>query len=130
MSTQRRVVSLGEALTLATGIAFTENFDRVHELVEWMAGEPTWTHQIPRVGREIEAWMKRRWPELAAIDVSTVTPENWRRWLAARVEEMGAEFTLERMPGDDHRQIDPLTEGVEVFGKPPVAVIVVETERD
>jgi hypothetical protein len=118
-----REVPLGVALSVGTGIALCDDFSAVHELIEWMVGEPTWTHQLPRVGLECKEWMKRCDPRIAALKKDEITPENWREWLAGIEAEWGPTVTLHRMPGDDHTHIDPLTEGVEIFGEPPIVIV-------
>lgn len=61
-------------LSIVTGRLVCE-FDKVHEAIEWMAGEPTWTHQLPRVAREAAAVILERHPDLAAAvdDAGQVT---------------------------------------------------------
>ena len=50
-------------------------FTDVHGCIERMAGGSVWTHQLPAVMRRIEPLARAAFPELSAVDVSSVNPE-------------------------------------------------------
>lgn len=114
-------------LSIVTGSLVCE-FDKVHEAIEWMAGEPVWTHQLPRVSREIQAAMLVRRPELAAAvaEAEHVTHDNYRDWVARWVERYGETMTVERLSATQHASKNPIAELTEMAPDKPV--IVVETK--
>ena len=77
-----------------------------------MCGEPVWTHQLPRVGREIRPVVLRQHPQLAPVieEANAVNTDNWQDKLAAWVGRFGDEITLSPMTADDHQSIDPLSD--------------------
>ena len=57
------------AMSVITGVLVHERFSEVHECMTYMAGEAVWTHQLPRISREAQAWAAVARPDLApAID--------------------------------------------------------------
>lgn len=117
------------AMSVITGFLVHMPFSDVHEAHEYMAGQPVWTHQIPRVSREAQAAMLALWPELApAIDeAKTVTAENYRDVLAVWVERYGPTMMLPVLNADQHESIDPMSELAEKVH--PSKIIAVEARR-
>ena len=101
--------------------------DGIYQLSEFMAGEPIWTHQLPRVCREISPVVLRQHPQLAPVieESEAVTPDNWEAMLAAWVQRFGAMITLSPMSADDHERIDPVSELAEKVH--PDRIIVAKT---
>lgn len=98
-------------LSVVTGSLVSE-FSFVHQMLEWMAGEPVWTHQLPRVCREAVPVIIAAHPSLqAAVDeAEQVTRENWSEWRRTWLDRYGETLTVPRIPAADHRSIGPLTE--------------------
>ena len=107
MSTQR--FHLGAVLSMTTGHLLCE-MDDLYKIAQHLAGEPIWTHQLPRVGREAKPHLLAQFPALASVDAEEVTPENYAEWLAARVAKFGEWFDVAPMSADQHESIDPLSE--------------------
>jgi len=39
--------------SITSGILMIDDFSKVHEAIEFIAGYPVWTHELPRVCREV-----------------------------------------------------------------------------
>ena len=91
--------------------------DGIYQVSQFMAGEPVWTHQLPRVGREICPVVLRQHPQLAPViaEAEAVTPDNWQEMLAGWVSRFGESLALSPMTADDHERIDPISEAAEMI---------------
>ncbi|WP_223690091.1 DUF7736 domain-containing protein [Leifsonia poae] len=65
MSTTTRDFHIGTILTITSGKLISP-IGTVYEICDWMTGESTMTHQLPRVSREIEGTLRGQHPDLAA----------------------------------------------------------------
>ena len=99
----------------------------MHEAVTKIAGEPIWTHQLPRVCREIQSAALARLPALQqAIDeAKQITHENYETWRDAWVDRYGPTIAIPTLSHDEHERIDPLSEAVEM-GVHPDEILVVK----
>ncbi len=100
---------LGAVLSMTTGRLLCQ-MDDLYKLAQHLAGEPVWTHQLPRVGREAKPHLLAQFPALAAVTGDDVTPENFAAWLYERIGEHGEWFDVEPMPAEAHESIDPISE--------------------
>ena len=107
MNTQR--FHLGAVLTMTTGKLLCP-MDDVYKIAQHLAGEPIWTHQLPRVMDESKPHLLAQFPQLAAITGDDITRENHDIWLTARVAEFGEWFDVAPMSADQHESIDPISE--------------------
>lgn len=117
-----------DALSALTGTLVTpKGIGAVYEVLNWMTGESVYTHQIPRISQEAQAFMLKRLPDLAATcqEAEQVTPENYRHWQAVWLARHGETMTLPRMGIEDHEPIDPVSELAEMV--PPERRIIVTT---
>lgn len=109
MKTER--FHLGDVLSITTGrLVSPSHMDGVYRICTHLAGEPVWTHQLPRVAREAAPHLLAQFPKLSAITGDDVTGENCAAWLAARVAEVGEWLDVAPMSADQHESIDPLSE--------------------
>lgn len=113
---------LGVVLSLTTGMLLCP-FDEVHEFVEFMAGEPIWTHQLPRVGKEVEEVLKRQHPALAEVtppelqrDSQASIEEQIKDWVAEQAKVHGEMITCRAMHAEEHQPKGPITELAEMIG--------------
>jgi len=107
MKTER--FHLGAVLSMTTGKLLCQ-MDDIYRLAQHLAGEPVWTHQLPRVGREAKPHLLAQFPALAAVTGDEVTPDNFAAWLYERVTEHGEFLDVAPMPVDAHESIDPISE--------------------
>ena len=107
MKTER--FHLGAVLSMTTGKLLCQMED-IYQRAAHLAGEPVWTHQLPRVGREAKPHLLAQFPALAAVTGEEVTPENFAAWLYERMAEHGEFLDVAPMPEHAHESIDPLSE--------------------
>lgn len=111
-------------ISAATGMLICP-IDQVYEVSAYMAGEPVWTHQLPRVSREIGASLRARRPDLLATfdEAKEVTPDNYRDYLARFLDRHGPTISVSPMSEDQHESIDPVSEMAEMV--PPDRIITI-----
>lgn len=117
-----------DALSALVGSLVSPNgIGAVYEVLNWMTEESVYTHQIPRIGREAQAFMLKRLPALAETceEAKQVTRDNYQHWQAVWLARHGETITLARMGIEDHEVIDPISELAEMV--PPERRIIVKT---
>lgn len=91
------------------------SMDGVYQVLAWMAGEPIWTHQLPRVIGE--AWVSAiaAIPALAVLkdEHPQVNAENAQAWRDCWLDRYGPVIAVPRMTPDQHERIEPQSELVE-----------------
>lgn len=111
MNTQE--FGIADILTQTSGRLLTPIGD-VYKFLEWVSGEDgLMTHQLPRVSREVEPFLREQFPDLAAIDIADVPIKTYKdvdALLARLTPEHGATRRVPQMPEVDHTRIDPLQE--------------------
>lgn len=106
-------------------------FGDMHELAEFVAGHPIWTHEFAcrETNQRLADTVFAQHPSVRDIDASWVTRENWR----AFVEELRRKFPvpLEITKGDEARTEGPVESFQRIApGKPVVAVITPNVEAN
>jgi hypothetical protein len=111
-------------VSAATGMLLAE-FSPVHEFYTYMAGEPVFTHQIPRLAREVKPALLERHPELAPTcqEAEEITQENWQQYRDRFIERHGAMMTVEPLKAAEHESIDPLSELAEMVHPDRIVVV-------
>jgi hypothetical protein len=125
MSTQ--TFHLGDLLSITTGVLVSPSrMDGVQEILQFLTGEPLWTHQLPRAREECVPALVRQFPFLAEIKAPKFEgAEHAERWLDEQCEKYGTYFEVAPMDPADHTSINPLAEITMIA--PAASVIVVET---
>lgn len=90
MTKKSRMFPLGVLLSISSGRLLC-SFSDMHECVEFLVGEPVFTHQFAfkPFADEIAASILEQHPALRAFDASAVTRENWRSCLADAERKFG-----------------------------------------
>ena len=103
--------------------------DGIYEVCNYASGESVYTHQLPRVCRELRAAMLKRFPDLQQeIDESElITRDNVGAWAADWLERHGATMEVCRLTADQHERIDPISELSEMVH--PSKIVIVETGK-
>lgn len=116
---------LADVLGTITGVLLGK-MDGIYQVSEFMSGESVGTHQLPRVGKEIQPVVLRQHPELTPViaEAEAVTSDNWQEMLAGWTERFGDTVELTSMTADDHQSIDPVSELAEKVH--PDAIIAVK----
>lgn len=98
-------------ISTATGFLICP-IQQVYEVSEYMSGAPVWTHQLPRVSREIKAHLRAARPDLVATfdEAEGINCDNWQDFRDRFIARLGPTITLEPMPEAEHERIDPLSE--------------------
>lgn len=108
------------------------DFPLVHEFCEFMAGEPVWTHQLPRVGREAQAAFLRQHPDKRwAIDLcDTVNKDNYQAVADRLIDEIGPMIAVHSMGDEEHERIDPVSELAEQVHPSKIIPVVVAAKKE
>lgn len=119
---------IGTILSAMTGrLVSPDHIGGVYEILGWMVDEPLMTHQLPRVSRECEPFLRDVFPDLAAIDVNaaTITCEaECATWLASLEPTYGTHRDVPRLPADEHTAINPIAELK--LHHPDVPIVIVD----
>jgi hypothetical protein len=95
--TETRTFPLGLVLSITTGtLLHPGGFGDVHEAVEWFVGEPVLTVGLTVAMPLVAIRVLEQHPQLADIDTSGITRENWAIKLAQWREAYGDSFTCTR----------------------------------
>lgn len=116
---------LGTVLSITTGRLLAPNgISGVYEILNHMTAGSIYTHQIPRVCRECKPYLLKQFPQLAEIDVTNVTAENWAQFMNDLAQRYPADYEVESLPPGEHHEIDPLSELLEMVHPSKIAVVV------
>ncbi len=118
-------VSLGAILSVI-GERLLCDIGEVYQILNFLTGESLYTHQLPRARDAAAPILAQRFPELAAIDTSDVTPANWRAWLREQRRIHGNTRQLTPLPVGTYQAHDPIAELVTMRGGDASNIIVVK----
>jgi hypothetical protein len=128
-----REFHIGDILSAMTGrLVSPRHIDGVYDILGFLAGEPLWTHQLPRACREAEPILRERYPDLAAI----VMPDDFTgeaavlAWLAQQVTIHGETRPVVPLDAADHTSIDPITELRMMRPDAEIIPVVTEDRRE
>lgn len=117
---------VGDVLSAATGrLVSPRGIGGVYDVLNWMAGESVYTHQLPRISRESAPVILAAHPGLQAAfdEVEQVNRDNWREWLATWVARYGEMIAVPRMTIAEHERIDPISELAELVHPDKIVVV-------
>lgn len=121
-----REFHLGDVLSVTTGILVSpRKLDGLWELLDHMTGESLFTHQLPRAFDECAPELLCQHPDLAAVAVPELEPEQVLGWLAEQVAVFGEYRSVRPLATDDHTRIDPISELRMMRPDAPIIPIVV-----
>lgn len=103
---------LGDLLSITTqALVSPTGMDGVHQILDFLVGEPLWTHQLPRACDECAPELLQQFPFLAEIEAPTFRDEaHVFVWLAEQCDKYGTFFEVSPLAAADHTSIDPLAE--------------------
>lgn len=126
---ETREFHIGDVLSVTTDrLVSPRRMEGIYDILNFMAGESVYTHQIPRVGLEAAKTLVQQHPFLSDINAKDISKENWRDWLDEIIAKYGERLMIAPMTQDQHERIDPLSELAEMFH--PDQIIVVEPPHD
>lgn len=113
-----------DVLSTVTG-RLLGKIDGVYEVCNWATSESVFTHQLPRIGKEVQRMMLEHMPELqrAVDERDEVSPENWEMWRDRWIERYGKTIAVPKLTTDQHERIDPLSELAEKVHPDKIAVV-------
>lgn len=92
--------------SITSGVLLLQDFSQVHEAIEWLAGYPVWTHELPEVGRRLASLLREQFPDLPEKDKVGDWEECAGRLIVAHPEPIAMK------KGEGHRQYDPIATAV------------------
>lgn len=120
-----------DVMSAASGFLLTdEGMGPIYRVLSFVTGEDVYTHQLPRVGKELQAALLSDRPDLEDVfDLirTKTTRETWRDVAAEIEQKLGLSMTLRRLSHDEHERIDPLSELAEKVH--PDRIIPIEVTR-
>lgn len=106
-----RYFHLGDILSITTGFLLSpRRIEGIYDILNYMTGDNLFTHQLPRAAAECKPFLLQQHPQLAAIDASTITRENWDLWMSDQIGRFGEKLPVSRLPAHAHEFIDPMSE--------------------
>ncbi len=99
---------LGVILTITTGVLLCD-IGGVYGILNYMTGDNLFTHQLPRVGREMATEILAQHPQLGEVNADGVDGENWREFLFAQEKRFCPALAI-RPCVNLHVRMDPIEE--------------------
>lgn len=118
----RRTFPTLDVFAAASGFILREGGTAgLREVLAFAAGEPVYSHQIPRVGRELAAALAKRDPvfEKALSLCAKTTPDNWREVASRLTARLGETIEISPMTAAEHVRRDPIEELEEMMRAAP-----------
>lgn len=130
-----REFAIDDILSVLTDVLVSKrHVDGLYDLLGFMAGEPVWTHQLPRVSREAQPSLREQFPDLAAIEIpdwSDIPKDQIKdtvfAWVDQQIAEHGPTRAVRPLAPEDHTSIDPITEFR--MKNPNAQIIVIDSEE-
>jgi hypothetical protein len=123
---------LRDVLTVTTGrlISTGGNMDGLYNILNWMTDDNLFTHQLVRASEEAEPILFEDFPELKNIQVPEDLSDETKilAWLDSIKEEFGTTRVVRRIPKEQHQNIDPITELLDM--RPDAKILAVEVVDD
>lgn len=127
--TDTKTFHIGDVLSITTGkLVSPEHIGGVYKICDWMTGQSNFTHQLPRVSREIEPDLRRQHPGLASVEAPEFDgEESVFAWLETLYPIYGERVEVSKLADPiDHTSIDPVAE-LKMM-RPDAEIVVVNPE--
>lgn len=129
--TETKLFHIGDVLTITSGkLVSPDHIGGVYNICGWMTGESLFTHQLPRVSREIEEPLRSQLPELAAVEVPAGlnSEQKVKDFLETLYPKFGQFVSVAKLEEGDHTEIDPFEELAMM--RPDAEIIAVSVDDD
>lgn len=127
----KRSFSIHAILSLTTG-KLLGDFGEMHELAEWVAGYPIWTHEFAdkTLWQRLRLTVFAQHPALAAADADAakINGENVAEYCVAFEKRFGK--SLEIVSGTDERQESPMQSAERIVGADKLLGVVVPNQTN
>lgn len=110
--TETKLFHIGDLLSITDGkLVSLDHIGGVYNILGWMTGEDLMTHQLPRVSRECEPYLRAQHPDLASVVVPPVgSREEAEAFLTTLYPKFGQFVSVAKIPTEAHTEIDPIAE--------------------
>lgn len=100
--------------SITSGILLLSDFSKVHEAIEWIAGHPVWTHELPGMSEAIAKAIKAQFPGMPMGEVA-----NWQETADWLLWKYGEAVPVQR--GSGERQASPIATLAAMIAPQPAA---------
>lgn len=108
---QTKLFHITEVISITCGkMVSVSHMDGIHQMLEFMCGEPIYNHQIPRAVRECAPYLLQQFPALADENADGVTEDTLGQWSSRVAEKYGKMLSVEPLPAGVHFKCDPISE--------------------
>ncbi len=116
-----------DVMSVITGRLVSE-IGGVYALLNWMAADNLFTHQLGRVSDEATAVILKLRPDLqrAIAEGECVTPTNYEQWRDIWEGRYGMMIAVPRMSDDEHKRINPVAELAEMVPADKITMLEVK----
>lgn len=97
--------------------------DGLYQILNFLTGDELYTHQLLRASKVCEPWLRRQFPWLVVLDTDACNRGNWRQWLKVITDRVGEHQEVEPLPEGVWTYLDPVEEGIQMFGVDRLAVV-------
>jgi hypothetical protein len=121
-ATEYKSFPIAAILSLTTGKLLCQ-FSDMHELAEWIAGHPIWTHEFADKLRwnSLKDAVLSQHPDLSSADASKVGASNWQEFVASSIAKYGDSRVITK--GGQQRTETPLQSLERIAPGKPVVVV-------
>lgn len=107
----RKEFHITDILSVTTGkMVAASHMDGIHSILEFMCGEPIYTHQVPRAIRECAPYLLKQFPMLADESGEGATQASLQEWARSMERKYGRMLAVEPLPEGAHFRADPASE--------------------
>lgn len=86
---------ISDLLTVMTGIMVSQNgFSKVHQLIEFICECTVFTHQLPRVVKEMRPELEKQFPQFKDILTHKLEPDQVDSWVQDQIQKHGEWFEV------------------------------------
>lgn len=114
---------VGDILTITTGLLVSPtHMEGAYKILDWVTDDTLFTHQLPRASRAAEPYLRKWFPDLAAVDTPVFSEDDAElevaEWLDKIVAQHGETREVPQIPEGAYTHINPLQELVDIMQDP------------
>ena len=96
--------------SITSGILLVDSFSLVHEAIEWIAGHPVWTHELPSLKDQCSNSILSLYPDMPRDNLG-----DWAKLSDDLRQTYGASIPMPK--GSSSRKADPVATLAEMIGE-------------
>lgn len=125
MKSEKKDFPIAVVLTITTGRLLSNPIE-FHDAIEYIAGEPIFTHQLGSAAKKIKPLIFKQHPDLEKIDRESINENNYQEKLAEFEKLFGATLGIEPFARGEYPSKDALEE-LEEMTVDKSSIIIVNT---